>query len=126
MAKSSINQEQLIIALMTSRTHREAAEKIGINERTVKRYLQRADFIALYTAEKAKLLETANTQIQAALNPSIKALRDIVENKKAGPAVRVQAARTILEFSLRLGEYIDLDRRIKALEKNEITEQTEL
>lgn len=121
----AINQEKVIAALLSSNTRQEAAEKAGISERTIRRYFAQADFLTRYNEEKKKILDEANTQIQGALEPSIKALREIVEAKKTPPSVKIQAARAILEYTIRLGEYTELEARIRLLESHE-TETTEL
>ena len=121
----AINQEKVIAALLSSNTRQEAAEKAGISERTIRRYFAQADFLTRYNEEKKKILDEANTQIQGALEPSIKALREIVEAKKTPPSVKIQAARAILEYTIRLGEYTELETRIRLLESHE-TETTEL
>ena len=123
---STSNQEKIIAALLETGNQRDAAQKAGVSVRTVQRYLTQADFITRYNEEKRKILDAANVQIQGALAPSIKALRSIVENKKAPLSTKVMAARAILEYSIRLAEYSELEARIRILESHEITGQAEL
>ena len=120
-----INQDKVISALLSSNTRKEAATKAGVSERTISRYFAQADFVARYNEEKRKILDAANTQIQSALAPAIKTLRDIVENKKAPMTTKVMAARAILEYTIRLAEYSELEARIRILESHE-TETHEL
>lgn len=120
-----INQDKVISALLSSNTRKEAATKAGVSERTISRYFAQADFVARYNEEKRRILDAANTQIQGALAPAIKTLRDIVENKKAPMTTKVMAARAILEYTIRLAEYSELEARIRILESHE-TETHEL
>lgn len=120
-----MNQDRVIAALLSSTTQQEAAEKAGVSQRTIQRYFTQADFVARYDAEKRKVLDAANVQIQGALAPAIKTLRDIVENKKAPLSTKVMAARAILEYTIRLAEYSELEARIRILESRE-TETQEL
>ena len=120
-----INQDKVISALLSSNTRKEAATKAGVSERTISRYFAQADFVARYNEEKRRILDAANTQIQSALAPAIKTLRDIVENKKAPMTTKVMAARAILEYTIRLAEYSELEARIRILESHE-TETHEL
>lgn len=123
---SRLNEEKLIAALLKHNTQRAAAAELGITERTVRRYMTDPAFMEKLNEQKRRILEKATDEIHAALTPSIKVLRDIVENKKAPKTAQVQAARTILEYSVKLGEYTDLDARITALEaQDEPTEPTE-
>lgn len=111
-----ISREKLIASLLVCNTNREAAALAGISERTLYTYLNDPAFSAAYEAEKQRLIENAADQIQRSLEPAITALRTITEDKKAGKTARVQAARTLLEYGIRLTEYTTLEARIKALE----------
>ena len=114
--KTAENKEKVLAALLTCNTKQEAAALVGVTTRTIYEYLQDPAFKNQYEAEKRKLIERASEQIQRSLEPSITALRSIAEDATAGKTARVQAARTLLEYGLRLAEYTTLEERVTALE----------
>lgn len=111
------NRHKILAALLLCNSKKEAAAYAGVSEKTVWTYLQDPDFAAEYEEEKKKLIRNASEQIQRSLEPSITALRAIATDDKAGKTARVQAARSLLEYGLKLAEYTSLEDRVAALEK---------
>ena len=116
MGKSE-NREKILAALMVCNTRTEAAAIAGVSERTVYSYLQDPTFQAEYETAKKELIKNASEQIQRSLEPSITALRSIVEDAHAAKTARVQAARSLLEYGIKLAEYTTLEDRVAALER---------
>ena len=79
--------------------------------------MQDPGFVKEYEGAKKELIRSASEQIQRSLEPSITALRAIAEDKAAGKTARVQAARSLLEYGIKLAEFTDLEDRIAALER---------
>ena len=52
------------------------------------------------------------------MTPALSVLREIVEDEDGPAAVRVSAARSLLEYGLKLVELADLTARLDALEKS--------
>ena len=111
------DRQKIIAALLYCNTQKEAAARAGVSECTITRCLHDPDFIAEYEAQKKSIIKSAAEQIQRSFAPSITALRAITEDEKAGKTARVQAARALLEYGVKLAEYTDLEARITALEK---------
>lgn len=67
-----------------------------------------------------QVVENATREAQQGLSPAIKALRDMLTDdeaiQKKGSGVRVAAARSMLEYGLRLTEFSDVLDRIDDLE----------
>lgn len=80
---------------------------------TMRRYLADAEFQAEYKRQFSDLVTDATREIQQALHPAIVALRDIVSNETESAGNRVSAARTLLEYGLKLTEFSDI---LKAIE----------
>src|SRR5437870_1661431 len=58
--------ERAIAALLTCRTHQEAARQAGIGERTLQRWLaEEPQFIAVLRAARRRLVETTIGRLQA-------------------------------------------------------------
>ena len=62
------------------------------------------------------MVEDATRQAQQAIAPALSCLREIVEDKEEAAQTRIQAARSTLEYALRLTEQLDIVERIQALE----------
>ena len=106
MANKTLTDEQIIAALLSNGTQRAAAAACGVDERTIYNRMNDGDFKAIYNAAKADLIRAAvfniNNQLQAAINTVVEVMND----KESNPAIRLQAAQTILnnagKFSERL------------------------
>lgn len=111
-----VNREKLLAALVNCNTKAEAARIAGVTTKTIYAYLRDPAFKKEYEEAKRHLILDASDQIQRSLAPSITALNEIATDPEAGKTARVQAARSILEYGIRLAEYTDHEARIKALE----------
>lgn len=110
-------KEKALSALLTSRTRAEAAKAAGVAESTLRSYLRDdPEFQARYKEAFGELVQDATRQAQQAISPALDALREIVENPKEQSQARVMAARSALEYALRLTEQLDIVSRIETLE----------
>lgn len=115
----SAKQEKVLAALLSSGTQREAAKKAGVAETTVGRYLKEPEFEKAYKAAADKLFATAFIQSEKALNLAFETLTEICGSKAENGQVRVSAARSIIEYSLKMKEICDIEGRIERLEQSE-------
>ena len=102
------SQNKALQALLTCSTKKEAADVAGITDRTLRTYLADPEFQAEYRKAVGELVDEATRQAQRALNPAITALRCIVEDETEKSGNRISAARTLLEFGLKLTEFNDI------------------
>ena len=102
---------------MTQPTQAQAAQEAGIGLTTLKRYLDEPEFQTAYQEAVAKLLEEASVQAKQGLNPALFCLREIVEDRKTAATARIQAARSLLEYGLRLTETVDIVKQLNELER---------
>lgn len=116
MKKSLVNKEKVLSALLSSMTRKEAAEKSGISERTIYAYLQDPEFKERYEVEKRALLNRTGIMLQKSMQPAIQVLHDIANDKEAGNASRIQAARSILEYGIKAAELIEVYKRMDEIE----------
>lgn len=79
-------------------------------------YLKEPEFLEKYRAAFRELVQDATRQAQQTIAPALDALREIAENPHEQSQARVMAARSALEFALKLTEQIDILGRIEALE----------
>ena len=101
--------EQIIAALLSTGTIQAAAAAVGLSPRTVYTRMQAGDFQALYKAAKADLIRAAvfniNNQVQAAINTVI----EIMQDENNNPAIRLQAAQTILNNAGKFAQRLQTD-----------------
>lgn len=117
MAKKATD-EQIIAALLSKGTMKEAAAAVGISERTLYDRMNEGGFQALYKAAKADLIRAAvfslNNQLQAAINT----VAGIMQDETNNAAVRLQAAQTIINSAGKFAQRLQAD-------ENGITAQVE-
>ena len=109
--------EKVIAALLVTSTREEAAEKLGINSRTIRRYFDDPEFLKLYTEATKGIISNSTQQIQKSLAPAISTLKAIVEDENTNVHARVSAARSLLEYGIRLTEISDIGDRLDKLEE---------
>ena len=118
------NREKVLAALLICNSNKEAAALTGISERTIYNFLKDPEFKRDYEDAKRGMIKAASEQIQRSLSPSILALTTIVNDHEAGKTARVQAARTLLEFGIKLSEFASLEERVTALERGNALDQS--
>ena len=110
-------KEKALRALLVSRTQAEAAKAAGISENTLREYLRDPEFSEQYQQACGDMLRDAAQQARQGIAPALDALREITETPK-NPQARILAARSILEYALKLTERVDILERVEALEKS--------
>jgi len=115
-SKLGRRRELALVALLESRDLKEAAEKVGVSEVTLWRWLRREDFRNAFRELKKEAVSLAISRIQQVCGEAVETLREVMTLGK-GEAPRVQAAKAILELALKALEIEELEERIEALEK---------
>ena len=87
----------------------------GIAESTLRTYWQDREFRDEYQRAMSELLEDASAQSKKSLSTALSVLTQVMEESENSQA-RIAAARATIEYSLRLNETADLERRLTALE----------
>ena len=101
---------------MTQPTKTAAARAADISTRTMCDYLADAEFQEAYKQAFGQLVADATRQAQMALSPAVRVLRDIVEDENETSSARIAAARSLLEYGLRLTEMTDILAELEAVE----------
>ena len=109
-------KEKALQALLVSRTRAQAAKTAGIGESTLREYMKDPEFLDRYRETFGNLVLDAARQAGQAIAPALSSLREIVEDRGEAPQARIQAARYLVEYALRLGEQCDLLARLERLE----------
>lgn len=108
------NKEKVLIALLETSSIREAAEKSGLGEATIYRYLNDKDFLKEYRAARRQIVETSISRMQKA---SGEAVETLIKNLHCeNPSVENRAAQLIIENSVKAVETLDILERLEILE----------
>ena len=115
--KLTPKQEKAIIALLSQPTIEAAAAALGVNPVSIHRWLQDPAFADAYRSARRDAVQQAVTRLQQVSGGAVAVLVQVMADKANPVATRVNAAKTVLEFSFRAVELEDLAERIAALEQ---------
>ena len=110
------NKEKLLAALLTSRTKKEAAAAAGISDRTMRSYFEDKEFCHRYREAFAGVVQDATRRAQQLLEPALSTLQTVMEDEEIPAQARITAARSIIDYSMRLTEQNDIMRQLDELE----------
>lgn len=109
MAKTKCSDEQIISALLQYSTMREAAAACNITPRTIYDRMEDREFRALYMSAKSDIVRKAVFSINEKLSAAIDAVSEIMTDKENNPAIRLQAAQTILNNAGKFADRLSSD-----------------
>lgn len=112
--KLSSNQRKALAALLENRTIAAAAEACGLNEKTLRRYLQDPFFKSELAQQESAIIDQVGRSLISGQLIALKTLFDIMTNGESESARRL-AASTWMDFSLRWRE-LKIEARLAALE----------
>jgi hypothetical protein len=110
-------QEHGIAALLTEPSITKAAEKAGVTERTLHRWLGDPAFAAAYRQARREAVGQATARLQQIATHAVTVLLRVMADTKTPASVRVAAAKTVLEFAIKAVELEDIEARLAALEE---------
>lgn len=105
--------QQMAALLASGRTHAQVAETLNLGVRTVERAAPRLR--ALVEELRAEVVGRAVAELADAMSSAVRTLKELAEGGRQD-AVRVSAARALLEFSLRGREQIELAAKLREIE----------
>ena len=108
-------QERAVAALLSEATIVGAAEKAGVSEVTLHRWLKQPAFKAAFRAARRETVEKAGALLQqASAAASATLLRLLNANSDS---VRLRAATAILDHANKAVELMDFEERLSSLEQ---------
>ena len=110
-------QNKALLALLTQPTREAAAKAAGITSKTLRSYLDDPAFLSEYEKALSGLVKDATRQAQQSLSPALSTLREIVEDSRQPATARISAARSLLEYSMRLTEITEILDQLRELEQ---------
>ncbi len=110
-------QQKCLAALLTEPTIAAAAAKVGVGERTVHTWLSEPAFADAYRQARREAVRVAIGRLQQVSAGAVAVLVNVMADKATPAATRVNAAKAVIEYSLKSVEIEDLQARIEALEE---------
>lgn len=109
-------QERALQALLSSRTVKEAAEKAGTTDNTIRRYMKDPEFVTAYKDRVAEIMGAATRNLQQHLTSAIDRLGRIVTDDEESGTNQIAAARTLLDYGLKFTEFNDILSELETAE----------
>ena len=107
--------DALAVALASGLTVQEAARKAGVSERTTFRRLADLGFRQRVACARAEMVTQALGMMAEGMTAAAGTLRQLLT--ASADTVKLGAARSILELTVRLRESVELEQRLTILEQ---------
>lgn len=114
-SKLNLKHYKAISALLSEGSVRKASESCGVPERTLYQWFKQAAFADAYRQARREATQAAVSLGQQYSSVMMRELLRLATQGKS-EAVRLGAARTVLEFAIKAVEIEDLAVRLEALE----------
>ncbi|MEI8380913.1 MAG: hypothetical protein WCJ09_12340 [Planctomycetota bacterium] len=123
--KSRHNLDDVIIeALARGETQTAVAKLAGVSATTIRRRLEDSGFRSQIERFRETMLDSAAGQLGAILTQAVTTLEGLLI-KSTPPAVRLAAAKSVIELTIRTREVLSWEKRIAELESRLNTPQNE-
>jgi transposase len=111
----SPKQEKATLLLLSGKTILEVSKFVGVNERTLYRWLATPEFQQRLEQEKKKLREQAFDKLKAILNKAVEKLETLIDDKNS--LIGLRACQTVLEYNIKIVEQEEIEKRLEILEE---------
>lgn len=112
-----VSDEEIISALLSCVTNRQAAEKCGLSETQLYTRMRKDDFKIKYQQAKDRLLEQTTSLVQNHMTEAVVTLVKVMRSTSSSPQVKVNAAEAVIRNGLKLKEQYEIVARLEALER---------
>ncbi len=110
------NEDPLLLALACGATVEAAARQCGLSDRTVYRRLQDPEFQKKLENVRADMIQRSAGMLTAAAGEAVRTLLAL-QKDSIPAAVRLGAARAVLEVGMKLRQMVELEQRLAELEE---------
>lgn len=118
MSRKTVSDEEIISALLACSTVSEAAKKCGLATRTLYDRMNNKGFQLLYNGAKADILRKAVFLITGKLTEAVEVVSEILSDTSVNPAIRLQAAQTIINSAVKLTDKLQSDEQWNRIENS--------
>jgi hypothetical protein len=108
------NEQQVLLAMACGATVEAAAKQADVHPRTVYRRMRDPKFRRELARIRGEMVGRTAGMLTATSLEAVKALHDLL--KTGTPTLKHSAARTVLEFTTKIREIVDLESRMQDLE----------
>jgi hypothetical protein len=109
--------EKIVSAVLAHAQLKDAAASLKMSRVSLWRALQSPDVRELLAEAQKNLLAECINSLRGGMVEAAATLREILSDKKANPALKVSAARTLLEAGTKIITLGEIEARLCALEK---------
>ena len=111
-------QQKALAALVRAPTLEAAATAAGVGYSTLRRWLKEDEvFRRAYSEAVAELLEDASIQAKRSLSQALDVLQEVMTDGDENAQARITAARSMLEYGLKLHDAAEVEKRLQELER---------
>ena len=111
-----VSDEQIIAALFSCGSNRDAAAALGVSQKALYERLKKPDFKSKLAQAKADILQAATNRAESRLNAAIDTMDEIMRNEENPVSVRLSASDAIIRQTLKLIELVDVTKRLDEVE----------
>ena len=112
-----VTDNQLISALLTHATIKQASESVGLSEQSVYSRLRKPDFREKLQNARDNQFQVISSKLEDANFKALDTLIKILDDKEVSAGIKVRASQTLLDLSLKNREQADIISRIQNLEE---------
>ena len=112
-----ITDNQLISALLSSATIKQASDEVGLSEQAVYSRLRKVDFRTKLQNARNDQFQVISSKLEDANFKALDTLINILDDKEVSAGIKVRASQTLLDLSLKNREQADILTRIQNLEE---------
>lgn len=112
-----VTDSALISALLTCPTIKLASDEVGLSEQSVYSRLRKPDFREKLQNARNDQFQVISSKLEDANFKALDMLVRILDDKETSAGIKVRAAQTLLDLSLKNREQADIISRIQNLEE---------
>jgi transposase-like protein len=116
-AKFGRKQEEAIAALLSQRNVDEAARVVGVDPKTLLRWLKLPEFQTAYRQARREAFSQSIARLQQGCAAAATTLLKIMVDPNAPASTRVRAAECVMNHATKAIEIEDIEVRVSELEK---------
>ncbi len=116
-SKFELKKEEAVLALLTQRNIDDAAKSVGIDAKTLTRWMKVPEFDAAYREAKKAAFAQTIARLHQMASAAASTLGKVMVDPSSPASTRVRAAESILNHTMKAVELEDIEARIAELER---------
>ncbi len=107
--------DAFLVSIAFGKTVRESAKEVGVAERTAYRWLQKSENRMRVNSLRSEYCEQAVGHLAQCAVKAVMTMRELLDS--CSDSIRLNAARSILDFGMQLRQFSEFEQRIQQLEE---------